>query len=337
MGGSIDRITHRGFGRWAAAEVSRSDWDVVIGWSSVSEETFRQLGESQTLKVLERGSAHVRVQWKLLNEECRRAERWVETPSAWIIAREEREYELADVIQVPSSFAVRSFLSQGLSANKILRLFLGVDTKAFRAPEEVIAARCQRILSGEPLRILNVGTFSHRKGARDFVAAIQALGTQRFQFRFVGPIAKDAKSLTKTLGGQAHFVPKQPQMRLPKLYQWGDLFALLTIEDGRPTVLTQALAAGLPVLATANCEAPDIVREAETGWIIPSSSPKAVVECLRWCDAHRQELVRVVRQVHASNHGLDWATSGDGLEQNLARALARKRNGRGCQGAPSPE
>ena len=60
-------------------------------------------------------------------------------------------------------------------------------------------------------------------------------------------------------------------------------------------VLAQALACGLPLLATENCGAPDFVREGETGWIVPIRSPDRLAERLRWCGEHRNELAEMVQ------------------------------------------
>ena len=85
------------------------------------------------------------------------------------------------------------------------------------------------------------------------------------------------------------------------------MFILPTIQDGYAVVLAQAQAAGLAILATTNCSAPDIVRENENGWILPIRNPAAFVSRLEWCDANRDELARMVRTAHENYRPRDWS------------------------------
>lgn len=328
LNGGIERTTNLAFGRWAAREVLREAWDVVIGFSGISEAMFRALSETKTVKILQRGSAHIRVQHALLKEEAARIGRRIETPSDWIVAREEREYSLADAIHVLSTFALESFVAQGVNPHKLFRLSLGVNTRMFRPTGSIIEQRCQRILNGEPIHVLNVGNFSYQKGIEDLAAAIRTLDSRRFSFRCVGAVAWEARRLRSAMASLIQFKKKQRQFSLPLEYQWGDVFVLATIQDGFAVVLTQALASGLPLIATTNCSAPDLVREGETGWVIPIRCPQALVERLRWCDEHRSELAQIVRQVYASWQNLDWSETGKQADGNIREVIAAMSNRR---------
>jgi glycosyltransferase involved in cell wall biosynthesis len=290
---------HMLFGRWVAAVLRRESWDVVNVFSGVAEESFLARGAGSSLRMLVRASTHIRTQDTLLREEELRTCAPQDRPSPWMIGREEREYALADAIRVLSSFAYRSFVSEGVAPHKVKLLVSGVQTEAFRPTQLDLEARCRRIQSGAPLRVLNVGTFAFRKGVWDTASVIQTLGTERFEYRFVGPVAAEAAPLVARLRSQATFVPKQPQATLPEMYAWGDVFMLPTIEDGFPAVLAQAAAAGLPILTTPNGAGWDLVRDGHNGWVLPSRSPHSFAEQLRWADAHRPELADMVRTSQA--------------------------------------
>jgi glycosyltransferase involved in cell wall biosynthesis len=298
---------HSLFGRWARAQLERETWDVVHPWSGAAEEPLRALAGRPTLRLLMRCSTHIRTQARLLQEEQRRTGAPQEQPSPWIVAREEREYALADKIAVLSTFSRDSFVAEGVRPDRLGVLFPGARLGAFRPPPEVVEARCRRIASGEPLRVLNVGTFSFRKGMWDLAAAVRALGGDRFRFRFVGPVAKEARGLAAALRPEATFVPKQPQGDLPAAYAWGDVFVLPTIEDGYQYVLAQAAAAALPIVTTPNGAGRDLVRDDANGWVVPVRDPEAVVRRLRWCDDNRAALAAMVRRMYHQFRPRDWA------------------------------
>jgi glycosyltransferase involved in cell wall biosynthesis len=315
---------HRWFSRWAGRVLYARGCDVVHSFSGVSEELFQRLSSSCGLKSLVRGSAHIKVQSRLLEEEGIRCGVNMDRASAWMIGREEREYELADVVFVLSSFAHRSFVEQGYPADKLRLLPLGSQLELFRPKPEVIEQRCERILSGNPLRVLTVGSFSYQKGILD-LAEIARKGKGRFEFCFVGSVAKEAVDASRKAREDIHFVAKQRQQHLPGFYAQADLFLFPTIQDGYAVVLAQAQANGLPILATPNCAAPDIVKEGETGWILPIRNPAEFLQRLQWCDEHRQELAGMVRKMYHDFKPRDWSDVADDFINTCSALLAGKQ------------
>ena len=233
---------HQMFGRWAAQQINRETWDVVHAWSGVCEETqkYSRSMDNPRLKLLMRGSSHIRTQAKILEEEERRIGLSIERPSPWIVAREEREYALVDHIIVLSEFARKSFLDQGISSDKLINLPLGVSIQSFRATLESIKERQKRILSSKTLRVLYVGAVSFRKGLWDLIKTTKLLDPADFDFRLVGPVSKEVKGFLRQFPSNVEIISKQPQKKLPQWYSWGDVFVFPTLEDGYAVVLSQA-------------------------------------------------------------------------------------------------
>jgi glycosyltransferase involved in cell wall biosynthesis len=305
---------HKVFGRWAAAQIVKEDWDVVHSFSGVSEEILRATSSRASLRMMVRASAHIRTQARIMEEEQVRARTKLDRPSRWMIAREEREYALAERIYVLSSFAQNSFLSHGTDPLKLSLVPHGSSLDRFRPPANVIETRCARIVSGDRLRVLFVGTLCFRKGLLDLASILRSPGSERFQFRFVGPVSEEAKRLVKELRPLAEFVPKQPQDKLPEAYAWGDVFVFPTIEDGFALVLSQASAAGLPILTTTNCCGPDLIHEGQTGWVLPIRNPEVFAKRLDWCHAHREELAGMVRRIYFEFQPRTWEDVAENFE-----------------------
>jgi glycosyltransferase involved in cell wall biosynthesis len=298
---------HRMFGHWAAKQIQKHQWDVVYVWSGVAEEVLQTLTDRGEVKFVVRGSAHIETQAKLLQEEENRTGFPQDRPSSWMIARELREYSLADRVVVISTFSYNTFKAEGFPKDKLALLVTGSRLSQFRPLTAIVEDRCRRIQCRRPLRILNVGTFCFRKGMWDFVNIIRELGKVRFEWRFVGPVAPEALRLVKKLEGYVAFIPKQPQAKLPEYYSWADVFVLPTIEDGFQEVLGQAAASAVPILTTPNGAGYDVVRDGQTGWVFPIRTPEAFVERLRWCDTHREELAAMVWRTYNEFRPRDWS------------------------------
>lgn len=311
-----ERALKQMFGRWAARQHIAAAPDVVHCWSGVAEESLRACGE-RTVCTVARGSAHIQAQYDLLAAEQARTGRRIEKPSAWIMAREQREYALADRIIVPSAFARESFLAEGVPAEKVVTVNLSLRASGFTAARAAIEERVQRLRDGAPLRVLYTGMLSFRKGMQDVPPVLRALGKQ-MEFRFVGPVLKECAELARAMAGVARVERAVPEAQLPEVYRWGDVFLLPTIEDGFAVVLAQAQAAGLPIIATTNSAGPDIIAGGGQGFVVPIRDPDAVIERLRWCDEHRDELVRMVEQLHAQPAARNW----DDVADDFIRAVS---------------
>jgi glycosyltransferase involved in cell wall biosynthesis len=308
------------FGKWAAKRVSRESWDVVHTFSGMAEEVIRATS-GKTKNVLVRGSAHIRTQAEILRQEAARVGTDLARPSAWIVEREEREYAAADYIVVLSRFAFDSFMRQGVPAEKLLLLPLGVDTRAFHFSDETVERRCRRILSGGPLTVLSTGTVSFRKGLYDFARIVRALDG-RFRFRWIGSVTEEARNLVATLPAAVEMLPHQPQARLPQAYAEADLFLMPTIEDGFAMVLTQAYANALPLVTTTNCAGPDLIHEGKTGWVLPIRDAEEFISRLLWCDSHRKELAQMVRGIAREFQPRDWKDVAADFESLCAATVA---------------
>jgi glycosyltransferase involved in cell wall biosynthesis len=305
---------HRLFGRWAASGVAREDWDVLLAWSGVAEEVLAALRGRGILGILVRGSAHIRAQSRLLEEEAVRTGADVDRPSGWMIAREEREYALADRVMVLSSFARDTFVAEGVDPDRLCIIPPGVDVERFAPHPETIGARCRRIERGERLRVLNVGSFSLQKGMWDMARVVSLLDRERFEFRFVGSVAPEARCVMKRLRSRATFDGHCPESALPDRYAWGDVFVLPTIQDGYALVLRQAAASGLPILTTSHGAGRDLVDEGRTGWVLAARCAEQFAERLRWCDDNRVALSGMVGKLPERGRAWGWEHAVDLFE-----------------------
>jgi glycosyltransferase involved in cell wall biosynthesis len=116
----------------------------------------------------------------------------------------------------------------------------------------------------------------------------------------------ETETLAADAGPNVTMLGKREQRALPELYAHADVFLFPTIEDGFGMVLTQAAAAGLIILATANCAAPEILEQGAQGWILPIRRPDVFADRLRWCHRNREEVATMLRAAATSAGARTW-------------------------------
>ncbi|HBY61504.1 MAG TPA: glycosyltransferase [Solibacterales bacterium] len=315
---NLDSKTHSLFGRWAAQALVKEQWNLVYAFSGVAEEVLNCLPAGACQRWVARGSAHIRTQDQLLADEGRRLGLPIERPTPWMVAREEREYQLADRIVTLSSFARHSFLERGVPPERVLLIRSGVNSSVFRASQSAVLARQQRMRSGQPLRVLYAGTFSLQKGMADLTRVVEQSDPAQVRFQFLSNIASDAASLFRRIKHRAEMLPRVAEQDLPQQYAAADLFVFASIQDGFGAVLAQANANALPIIATTNCAAPDLLKEGETGWVVPIRQPGAILAQLQWCHEHRSELAEMVERIHREFLPRTWDDVAADFERHLA-------------------
>ena len=71
------------------------------------------------------------------------------------------------------------------------------------------------------------------------------------------------------------------QLDLPRLYDAIDVILLSSLNEGTPVSLIEAMAAGRPVVATRVGGVPDVVRQGETGLLVPPGDPAGMADAMR--------------------------------------------------------
>jgi glycosyltransferase involved in cell wall biosynthesis len=77
------------------------------------------------------------------------------------------------------------------------------------------------------------------------------------------------------------FLGMVEQTKLPAVYAGADVFVLASLTEGHPKVLLEAMACGLPVVASNRGGIPSIVTDGETGLLFDPTQPKQLADCLR--------------------------------------------------------
>jgi glycosyltransferase involved in cell wall biosynthesis len=167
-----------------------------------------------------------------------------------------------------SDWAKDGLAEYEVSAEKITTIPPGVNTDDWTRP----APRARR---EGPVKLLFVGGDLERKGGHvllEAFAALQPLGAE------LHLVTRDAPPPQPGVFVHHGLQPNSPELK--QLYFDSDIFCLPTYGDCLPMVLSEAGAAGLPAVTTRVAGIPEIVRDGETGLLVPTGDPGALAEVL---------------------------------------------------------
>ena len=134
--------------------------------------------------------------------------------------------------------------------------------------------------------ILYCGRLSEEKGLRYLISAAKILKDNNVNFYLMivgdGPEYKQLIKLVNEFQLQefVEFRPEVPQEKVPAIMNSADLFCLPSIREGWPNVVIEAMACGLPVVATNVGGVPEILNSQEYGIIVPKQEAEKLAEAL---------------------------------------------------------
>lgn len=179
----------------------------------------------------------------------------------------------------------------------------------------------------QPVALLMVATLTPRKGHDTLVAALARLADLPWRLTCAGssamhpPTAAAVRAALEAhgLAGRVHFTGDLDEPALAAAYDRADVFVLPTRHEGYGMVVAEAVAAGLPVVATPTGAIPDLV-DTSSGILVPADDVAALTAALAALitdDAHRLRLADGARRQRESLPGWDTAA------REMAAALER--------------
>ncbi|MGO9829543.1 MAG: N-acetyl-alpha-D-glucosaminyl L-malate synthase BshA [Myxococcaceae bacterium] len=134
-----------------------------------------------------------------------------------------------------------------------------------------------------PGLLLHASNFRAVKRVGDAVLALaEVLRTRPAALVLVGdgPERPSVEKLTASLGLTGHVAFLGEQLQMGRLLAQADLFVLPSEQESFGLAALEALASGVPVVATRVGGVPEVVRHSETGLLVPARDPKALASAV---------------------------------------------------------
>jgi glycosyltransferase involved in cell wall biosynthesis len=217
-----------------------------------------------------------RVEVELVRAEEKQWPGWaaqpIQVPEEYFIRREQ-EWALADRVVVNSEFSRQALIQQGVSPEKLAVIPLCYEPEARSQKPE---ARIFKL--NQPLRVLFLGQVILRKGIQYLLAAARQLEREPIHFDVVGPIGISQTAISSA-PGNVTFHGRTGRDEAAAWYRRSHVFVLPTLSDGFAITQLEAMAHGLPVIATPNCG--EVVSDGVDGFVVPPREVEALVQTFR--------------------------------------------------------
>lgn len=177
----------------------------------------------------------------------------------------------------------------GVAPERIAQIYNGVDIDRFKPHEgERIRLGPPGFMHGSEFVIGSVGRMAEVKDyptlIRAFVQLIRAVPNGRERLRLVivgdGPTRRACEELVQAKKVERFVWLAGECDNVPEMLRAFDLFVLPSLGEGISNTILEAMASGLPVVATNVGGNPELVEEGITGTLVPSAQPDAMAQAL---------------------------------------------------------
>jgi glycosyltransferase involved in cell wall biosynthesis len=317
----IDQVQSLRFQRRLARLVIRSGSDAVVCYDKNAFETFSRLEHKGVLLILDQSTAHPAFHEALLGEERRLCPSFADSivlPSEKSVlhGRWRQEAEQADRILAGSSFVKETLAEQGIPEWKISVINYGVDPERFRpGPGHKVR---------DKFTVLFVGSIMQRKGIAYLLEAISRLDLTDLELVLCGNVAGTGAGLKP----YARFLTRLghvPHRDIPKVYQEADVFVMPSLVEGLSLTILEAMASGIPVIATPNTGALDLMADGEHGFIVPIRDSESIAERIDYLYRNRESCLDLGQAARRQAVNYSWARYGAQVGECFAALLSQEQ------------
>jgi glycosyltransferase involved in cell wall biosynthesis len=265
----LDEFDSVMFDRLAAAALPPCD--LLLGAASSSLATGKAAQRMGGTYVLDRACPDIRVQQKTMVEEARKVGGTFRTNSPWFVDRQVQEYENADFILAPSEYSRHSYPDH-LRKKVVLAPLYGcfdippIAVRPQPSPNFVVG-----VVGGSPLR----------KGFLYLLQAWKQLALPNAELRIRTSTEIYDYPVMKQLVTEQSTVTVVPYIAdINRFYSECDAFILPSVDEGFGLSLVEAMANGIPSIATRNCGASELLVPDRDFLLIDAFSVEQIKEAV---------------------------------------------------------
>jgi len=262
--------------------------EIIFGYNSASKELFQFAKENNIKTVLEQCSAPMIYENKIMSEEYLNFKDWEidlfknNLKSKKFIHREEEEWELADLIVVPSKYVKNALISSNVSESKIKIVPYGYNANLNNIKPNFIKKA--------KLNILFVGGLRLQKGIQYFYELSKKCSDQNFNFRAVGESYLNVNTIDH-ISKKLEIIGKVARDKMHEQYEWADILVVPSLSEGSATVIYESLSYGVPIICTKNSGS--VIKDGEEGYIVEIRDVDTIIIKLKHLYNNQEKLTKL--------------------------------------------
>jgi glycosyltransferase involved in cell wall biosynthesis len=243
--------------------------DVFHGFEGAVLHSMRKAKQQGAITVLDYPIFHYKTIREVLIDEYKLLK--LEIPDFLLkrdinILRKEQEISEADYIFVPTKRIADDFVRYGKEREKVKCISYGFNPNRFFVGQKKDAI----------FRILFVGIIGVRKGVHYLLEAVKQLNLKNIEVLLISPIEEEFKPVLSRYEGLFKHIHSLPNESLVRVYQNSSILVLPSLIEGSSLVIYEAMACGLPIIASENAGA--ITRNGIDGFVVPVRDIEALKE-----------------------------------------------------------
>ena len=169
-----------------------------------------------------------------------------------------------------SSFLRNVLVEDGVAQERIDVVPMAPPVKDFMLSDQEKAAR-----NGKTFRLIYAGNMTAHKGLGYLLDAWRKLNLPDAELVLVGSIIGTGRWLDRLAGPNVRHLPRVSRQDLREQFSRSHALVFPTLGDSFGRDVPEAMAAGLPVIATSNCCAPDLIHEGQEGFVVAPADADA--------------------------------------------------------------
>lgn len=198
--------------------------------------------------------------------------RWENVPSRMRSDYISLQFDDVDTITSPSSYLASIYADSGIGSGLIRVLPNGIDIKRF--------AQCRTTEGKQRVRFSFVGYLGRHKGVQTIIGALPLLGDRgqvRINLVGDGEFRGELEGLVKQIGWESSvkFWGRIDNASIESVYRETDVLILPSVwPENQPVSITEAMASGIPVIASRMGGIPELVEHGKTGYLFEAGNPE---------------------------------------------------------------
>ena len=272
------------FGEKVAEYAIDNNVDVVVSYDTFSGDLFKKLSKNnqKIIKLMDASAANLAYQKQIFEKDMELTPEYADKLLSEVsYTMEDKRNKLyideakdADYIIVASEFSKRSYVSVGVSPDKIFVCPYAIDIAKFEYKKV-------RNRKNKEIVFTFLGGTKQSKGLSYMLDAFQKLPRGKARLNIVG-FDNLSLDLKNKYTNEIHYLGLKLHSEIPEILQNSDVVLFPSLSDGFGFAAAEGMATGCPVIASDNSGICDLITDEVNGFIVKTQSTDELYNKMMW-------------------------------------------------------